>query len=400
MRNTALLVLLLFSIASFAQELHIYNGSEYTAFYRGMRNTPFLISDSTDVGDVFYDGALYKNLKLGYNIADNQLYFRYEKLGYNIRLLNEKITYFIINGRRFENLSTNVNLNQPFYELLYSGHIKAYAVRSKVMRQPLKAEDPLFFLPVNHYYVSYTGRLTEVNNLSSVVAALPDKENMTKRWLRSQKLNFRKQPESSPVKVVEYADRNIVWPSTDIADQEPVIENKPSITTRIPSLEENRLFEFGTSKPSAKTTVTLAGYIKDGKTGESIIGATISAGVNNTVTSDQFGYYSITLPKGRHTLIFSSSGMKDTRRQIQLNDDGKLDVELNGQVASLKAVVVVAEKNSNVKNTQMSVEKLTIKNIKQVPVAFGEADVLRVITTLPGVTSAGEAGTGFNVRGG
>jgi hypothetical protein len=365
-----------------------------------MRNHPFLISDSTETGDVFYDGSLYKNLKLGYNIADNQLYFRYERLGYNIRLLNEKITYFIINGRRFENLSTNLNLDQPFYELLYHGHMKVYVVRKKLIRQGLKAEDPLYFIQVNHYFVSYRGKLTEVNNLASVLGVLPDKENITKRWMRSQKLNFKKQPESSIVKVVQYADKNIVWPSTDIADQEVIVENKPSITRRLPSLEENRLFEFGANKSSVKTTVTLAGYIKDGKTGESIIGATVSAGAGKTVTSDQFGYYSLSLPKGKYTLIFSSSGMKDTRRLIQLNDDGKLDVELNGQVASLRAVVVVAEKNSNVKNTQMSVERLTIKNIKQVPVAFGEADVLRVITTLPGVTSAGEAGTGFNVRGG
>jgi hypothetical protein len=401
MRNTTLFLFLFFSMGCFAQELHIYNGSEYTAFYRGMRNHPFLISDSTETGDVFYDGSLYKNLKLGYNIADNQLYFRYEKLGYNIRLLNEKITYFTINGRRFENLSTNINLNQPFYEVLYSGHMKVYAVHEKVIRQPLKAEDPLFFVPVNRYFVYHKGKLTQVNNLSSVLSTLPDKENITRRWVRSQKLNFKKQPESSIVKVVEYADKNLVWPSTDIVDQEVIVENKPSVTTRLPSLEENRLFEFGnTGKPTSKTTVTLAGYIKDGKTGESIIGATVSAGAGNSVTTDQFGYYSITLPKGRHTLTFSSSGMRDTRRQIQLNDDGKLDVELNGQVASLKAVIVVAEKNSNVRNTQMSVEKLTIKNIKQVPVAFGEADVLRVITTLPGVTSAGEAGTGFNVRGG
>jgi hypothetical protein len=305
MRNSVLLFLLFFSIECFAQELHIYNGSEYTGFYRGMRNHPFLISDSTVTGDVFYDGALYKNIKLNYNIADNQVYFRYEKLGYNIRLLNEKITYFTINARRFENLATNIKLNQPFFELLYSGHIKVYAVHEKVIRQPVKPEDPLFFQQYNSYYVSYKGNLTRVNNLSSVLATLPDKENITRRWVRSQKLNFRKQPERSIVKVVEYADKNIVWPSTDIADQEVIVENKPSITKRLPSLEENRLFEFGAiNKPTSKTTVTLAGYIKDGKTGESIIGATVSAGAGNTVTTDQFGYYSITLPKGRHTLVF------------------------------------------------------------------------------------------------
>jgi hypothetical protein len=250
-----------FSTCCIAQELHIYNGSEYTAFYRGMKNHPFLTSDSTETGDVFYDGALYKNLRLNYNIADNQVYFRYEKLGYNIRLLNEKISYFIINGRKFENLSTNVNLNQPFYELLYSGHMKVYAIHEKVIRQPLKAEDPLFFVQYNKYYISYKGKLTQVNNLSSVLSVLPDKENITRKWMRSQKLNFKKDPERSIVKVVDYADKNIVWPSTDIASQEVIVENKPSITTRIPSLEENRLLEFGNNNRSpSKTTVTLLVY--------------------------------------------------------------------------------------------------------------------------------------------
>ena len=74
-----------FSTCCIAQELHIYNGSEYTAFYRDMKNHPFLTTDLTETGDVFYDGALYKNLRLNYNIADNQVYFRYEKLGYNHR---------------------------------------------------------------------------------------------------------------------------------------------------------------------------------------------------------------------------------------------------------------------------------------------------------------------------
>ena len=145
MRSSVLILLLFISSGCLAQELHIYNGSEYTAFYRGMRNHPFLTSDSTESGEVFYDGALYKNLRLNYNIADNEVYFRYEKLGYNIGLLNEKITYFIISGRRFENLSTNVNLNQPFYELLYSGHMKVYAVHEKVIRQPLKQRSLYFF---------------------------------------------------------------------------------------------------------------------------------------------------------------------------------------------------------------------------------------------------------------
>ena len=69
-------------------------------------------------------------------------------------------------------------------------------------------------------------------------------------------------------------------------------------------------------------------------------------------------------------------------------------------VASLKAVIVSADKTSNTRSVQMGVSKLNIQAIKQIPVVFGEADVLRVLLTLPGVTSVGEGSNGFNVRGG
>jgi hypothetical protein len=80
--------------------------------------------------------------------------------------------------------------------------------------------------------------------------------------------------------------------------------------------------------------------------------------------------------------------------------DGKLNIDLQTQIITLKKVIVSAEKASNVRRTEMGVQKLDIKTIKQVPVVFGEADVLRVITTLPGVKTVGEASTGLNVRGG
>jgi hypothetical protein len=92
--------------------------------------------------------------------------------------------------------------------------------------------------------------------------------------------------------------------------------------------------------------------------------------------------------------------MKDTRRQILLSGDGKLNIDLQGQVMMLKNVIVSAEKLSNIRSVQMGVQKLDIKTLKQVPVVFGETDVMRVLLTLPGVKSVGEASSGLNVRGG
>ena len=92
--------------------------------------------------------------------------------------------------------------------------------------------------------------------------------------------------------------------------------------------------------------------------------------------------------------------MKDTRRQIQLSGDGKLNIDMQRLVMMLKNVTISAEKISNIRGVQMGVQKLDIKTLKQVPVVFGETDLLRVLLTLPGVKSVGEASTGLNVRGG
>ncbi|HYE53883.1 MAG TPA: TonB-dependent receptor, partial [Chitinophagaceae bacterium] len=159
--------------------------------------------------------------------------------------------------------------------------------------------------------------------------------------------------------------------------------------------------EIGNRSAQPKDKVTLAGYVKDIKTGEPIPGASIyvdSLAVG--VLTDQFGYYSLTLPTGRHSMQVTSVGMKNARRQVMLYSDGQLNVELAEYIPSLKEVVVTAARTSNTRSLQMGANKLNIKTIKQVPVVFGEADVLKVVLTLPGVTTVGEASTGFNVRGG
>ncbi|MBD0375896.1 MAG: TonB-dependent receptor, partial [Flavisolibacter sp.] len=163
---------------------------------------------------------------------------------------------------------------------------------------------------------------------------------------------------------------------------------------------ENKLFEIGT-KTSARTKATIAGYVKDAKNGEALAGATVFVeGTPTGIITDQFGYYALSLPPGRYTLQVSGAGMKETKRRILLHSDGKLNIELEDYVPSLTNVVVVAERKTNILSTQMGVNRLNIKTIKQIPSILGETDILRVVLALPGVTSVGEASTGFNVRGG
>jgi CarboxypepD_reg-like domain/TonB-dependent Receptor Plug Domain len=181
-------------------------------------------------------------------------------------------------------------------------------------------------------------------------------------------------------------------------NNDPKEESKPEQK----ALSENKLYEIGDkSVNTQQDIVTLAGYIKDAKTGEPVVGASVY--IENPrigASTDQYGYYSISLPRGKHILNIQSIGMKDTRRQIALYANGKMNIDLNSTVLSLKRVVVSAQKMSNIKGTQMGVQKIDIKTIKQVPVVFGEADILRVVLTLPGVKTVGESSTGLNVRGG
>lgn len=171
--------------------------------------------------------------------------------------------------------------------------------------------------------------------------------------------------------------------------------------TQVATLE-NKLFELGTKTRTIEPGLAkMAGYIRDIITGEPIPGASVFVEkLKITAISDRFGYYSITLPKGRHLVSIQSLGKRDTWRNVLLYGDGLLDIEMRDFILSLKTVVISAQKAANVNSMQMGVEKVDIRTIRQIPVAFGEADVLKVVQALPGVQTVGEASTGFNVRGG
>ena len=165
---------------------------------------------------------------------------------------------------------------------------------------------------------------------------------------------------------------------------------------------ENKLYEIGirTGNPKQANAV-LTGFVRNARTGEPIVNTSIfMEGSNKIVTTDQYGYYSIGLPTGKHTLNVQALGMKDASYQLTVYSDGKLDIELKEQVSTLKEVVISTQKVANINRVQMGMERLDIQTIRQVPTVFGESDVLKVVLTLPGVKTVGEASTGFNVRGG
>ncbi len=153
----------------------------------------------------------------------------------------------------------------------------------------------------------------------------------------------------------------------------------------------------------AQTKFTISGYVKDAKTGEELIGATVLIKELNAIgaSTNAYGFYSITIPEGNYTVTAQFIGYEPKPVQMALTQNIKQDFSLNEKVSELTEVVISAEKkDENITKTQMSVEKICMKEIENIPVIFGERDILKTIQLLPGVKSAGEGNSGFYVRGG
>ena len=154
---------------------------------------------------------------------------------------------------------------------------------------------------------------------------------------------------------------------------------------------------------SAQQKHTVSGTIKEKRSGEIIIGASIYLleAPKFAAVSNAYGFYSITAPSGIYTLIVNVTGYQQDSIKINLNKDIIQSIELIQHVALLQEVVVSSKKrNDNVTKPLMGVQKLSVDEIKNVPVIFGEKDVLKTIQLLPGIKSAGEGSSGFYVRGG
>ena len=164
---------------------------------------------------------------------------------------------------------------------------------------------------------------------------------------------------------------------------------------------ENQIFEIGDKNQATEGETRLSGHVRFSETGGPLSDVTVSvSGRPGSVQTDAFGYYSLVVPEKRSTLFYRRAGLQETSRQVVMHTGGKLDVQMSEQVYALKEVVITGEMGSNINRTRMGVERLSVKMVKQTPAVLGEADVINVILTLPGVQTVGEASSGFNVRGG
>lgn len=153
---------------------------------------------------------------------------------------------------------------------------------------------------------------------------------------------------------------------------------------------------------AAQQNYTLSGTLTETSGQETLIGANIIIpDLGTGATTNEYGFYSITLPKGDYTVVISYMGYTPIKDRIKLDQNLTKDYSLDEDLEALDEVVIETDVEAlNIKTPQMSVNSLSANSIKQIPVVFGESDVIQAITLLPGVSSGGEGTGGFNVRGG
>lgn len=162
------------------------------------------------------------------------------------------------------------------------------------------------------------------------------------------------------------------------------------------------LFIFCIGFVQAQEKYTINGYIKDSLNGETLIGANISVKPEGRgTTTNQYGFFSLTLPKGKYQLIISFIGFQTIEIPIALDRNIQRNILMQNNTAVSSEVTVTGKKrDNNVKTAQMGKIDLSVATAKALPAFLGEVDVLKTLQLMPGVRNAGEGNAGFYVRGG
>lgn len=162
------------------------------------------------------------------------------------------------------------------------------------------------------------------------------------------------------------------------------------------------LLIFPLSTVYSQSKYTISGFVKDIDSGEELIGANVFIESEFiSTTTNVYGFYSLTLPADTYAISFSFIGYQPINKKIILSKSTSLNIEIQKDYKKLPELVVKEKQDAvNVKRVTMGVEKLSMESIKKIPQLAGEADVIKSIMLRPGITSVGEGGIGFNVRGG
>lgn len=191
---------------------HLYNGTEYAFLGHNINGTPYFESSEAQMGSVFYDGYLYENIPMYYDMISHVLVIKDYSNNYPVMLVQSKIKYFVLAGHRFintggENISAAGTASQ-FYDELYHGNILLLAKREKQLLLSSNAEsNDSKYQQYNYYYVYKNETLYGISNERTLVTVLKDKKELVKKYIRANRLNFKKDFETAAENTIRYYDQ-------------------------------------------------------------------------------------------------------------------------------------------------------------------------------------------------
>ena len=200
------------TIAYFQNEIgedaHLYTGKEYTPYQKGIKGHPFFVPAQMQNSDIFYDGTLYTNIPLLFDIVRQEIVINRYNQNVRIKLLNEKVKYFTLGGHRFENIALTEGkdeyISNGIYDIVFDGKASVLVKRFKRIKYPLKAEDPPGFVEEDAFYIRNGNSFYAVDDRSSLLQALNDKRELIKTYIRKNKFRFKKNIEKELIMTAAY----------------------------------------------------------------------------------------------------------------------------------------------------------------------------------------------------
>ena len=369
-------------------------------------------------GDVFYNGRLYRNVSLNVDACQGELQVRAQEKVSAVVVFRDQVAWFTMGDALFVNLQYLGWPEAPegYFEVVRDGETPLLRRVVKDLRfsgnstiSAIGYDDPDYDYSVPNYfhhqeyfYALEKGQLKKISKRNLRRRLQAPAGNPT---LGVDRAAWHPHSDQAPTGTV--AEANLPGTGIGLPEEYFVEKQKDTIVVQYvdsPLLATYRNKVYTVGDPlldKGNPTKIVRGTITEAETDEPMYGVVIFDESTRTFTrSDRNGQYRISVPGGENTLHFSADGKEELALRVIVHSDGDLNVMMTDKVTMLKEAVVSAESMAQHRNTEMGIEKVSVKTMNKIPSAFGEGDVIKAVLTLPGIKSVGEASGGFNVRGG
>lgn len=174
-------------------DLRLYNGSEYSRYGHGYTGTPFFNNSDFTVGSVYYDGVLYPQIGLLYDVVQDELVIKDYTKNYELKLVKMKVGYFDLFEHRFVNLAAQPNNEnipeEGYFEILLEGKVTVLQKVQKKIEASSKAEEPTKFTSYTRLYLKKANEYFKIDNVGALVKAFKDKKNEVRKYIRTTGLS-------------------------------------------------------------------------------------------------------------------------------------------------------------------------------------------------------------------